>query len=299
MKSADKLHLRANGLELTVLPARGALVSSIIRANKELLYLSQNFDKRASSWPDGGMALLFPFSGRVYKDEVAGEYAIGDKNYHMPIHGFAYGLEWDVKNASSSLVELQLASNEVTRSLYPWDFVADYNISLDDKCIDLELSVTNLGGLGHQHPLPLYPGLHPFFNVDHGLFELNISDIESKYDVTPAGKVGKRREFPEQITFSGADEESSNSIISHKTASKVSFKSDGVNFTLSSENAKYTVLWSGSKQDYQCVEPWSGLPDAITYTRLGLPDQGRHPFSCQTVAQGESSSHRFRMMFAN
>jgi galactose mutarotase-like enzyme len=62
------LLLKTKASRATVLPQRGGLVSSLYlgSAGRDLLWLPQNFDETASSWPGGGLPLLFPFAGRVW-----------------------------------------------------------------------------------------------------------------------------------------------------------------------------------------------------------------------------------------
>lgn len=292
MSSPKKVSLNNQNITVSVLPERGALISSIVTSGTEILFKDAAFDSKASSWPSGGIPVLFPFAGRVFNGPVQGEYLIEGKIHRMPIHGFAYGVEWKTLKEEADKVVLELRASEASKALYPWEFTLIYTIKVNESSVHTELEVTSNGYCGEIETkellMPVSPGFHPYFMVLEQQMHVTPNELITKYDVTGTGAIGKDREVEAEEVFKTSDKELKSSILSHARSFKHKVKTGNLEYSLSSPEAKYTVLWTDSDQEFQCVEPWAGIPDSIGFTALGTDKEAVHPFSCQLLKKGES-----------
>ena len=119
MSEVHCLTLQNQSISVKILPKRGALVSSLIVRDKEVIHQAEDFDVEATSWPSGGIPVLFPFAGRVFNGPVQGEYLIDGEVYRMPIHGFVYGVEWEVSEQTETKAVMTFSASDVTKALYP------------------------------------------------------------------------------------------------------------------------------------------------------------------------------------
>lgn len=291
MRNPETIFLKQSGIEVSVIPSRGALISSIKFEGNEVLFCDPELDLEASSWPSCGVPVLFPFAGRVFKDGIQGSYMVRDKDYNMPLHGFGYGLPWDVLEKSESSVCLELMGSDLTAALYPWNFRAILKLSISERKLKSSIEVQNLGYSGSETekvPMPCYPGVHPYFAVYSDKFNISLEGNNRRFDVTGTGSIGKDREMNQSETLTLETEYLRNAIIEHKDNSNVKIETSGLSYNLTSKASKYTVLWSGDQKKYQCVEPWTGVPDAASFSKLGTELEGKHPLSAPLINEGES-----------
>jgi galactose mutarotase-like enzyme len=100
--------------------------------------------------------LLFPIVGRLANDEMRHQ----GKTYRMTQHGFARDSRFAWVERSENRCTLALEDSEATRALYPFAFRLTAGYAIDDRGLDLSLSVINTGG----DTLPVSLGGHPAFN---------------------------------------------------------------------------------------------------------------------------------------
>ena len=217
--------LENTNLKLDVYPGRGGLISSITYQNDPILFMQEGFDVTASSWPGCGLPLLFPFSGRVFYEQKQGQYFVNGQVYNMPIHGFGFGIEWQVKKVDQNQILLGLRSSEASLAIYPWNFDCEYAISIDEHSINFLLTVKNLGFINsdktEDSPLmPVYPGIHPYFLTNKTPFEIVPKGLETMLDVTGLGEVGKSRELATDMQFDLSSAYSKNNIWVHSNYSE-------------------------------------------------------------------------------
>jgi len=130
-----------HGVEATVTPRAGGEISSLrVRWQGrwvETLYRAMEFAEPEAGWR-GRAPLLWPAVGRNYvpedvervkalgEDLAACSYALHGRIFHIPCHGFARDLPWDLVScgvgADSAWCECRLCANGITRAMYPFDF---------------------------------------------------------------------------------------------------------------------------------------------------------------------------------
>ena len=123
------------------------------REQKPLLFLSGKSHFEANKPIRGGLPICFPWFGPRAGDSAA------------PVHGFARLLSWDLVETKqlpdgSVNVALELRSSDATRTSWPFDFVARYQVNVG-KALELTLRVTN----GSKQPFTFEEALHTYLAV--------------------------------------------------------------------------------------------------------------------------------------
>ena len=128
----------------------GAEMTRIAKKGKEYLWCGD-----AQYW--GRHApILFPIVGKVYD----GKYRIKGKEYGLPQHGFARDMDFELKEQGREEVTMELASNEETKSRYPYPFVLSAAYRLDGGRIAVRWTVENRTETVMDYQI----GAHPAFN---------------------------------------------------------------------------------------------------------------------------------------
>ena len=238
-------------ISIEVYPEKGGTISSLRHLGSEILYCDiENI--LSSERPKCGIPILFPCCGRTNENKVL----FGDKEYPMPIHGFAHLLPWKVvaKNLAN-ITTLKLSSSEDTKQYFPYDFVAYISYELIENSLKIKFTVKNTG----NNPMPFVLGFHPYFEMDQMEDIIVFIDGLDLIDY----KTGDRIYYAHPITFHGDDEITyiyerpcaPIVIQNKKLEKKIILKSD--------EYFSKVVLWKGSNSKFVCVEPWGAMPNAL------------------------------------
>ena len=192
------LLLQSEGSSCVVLPERGGLISSLklhdpeSESARELLWMPEGFSAEESSWPGGGIPLLFPFAGRVWHHGQIYQYGLGADVFPMPIHGFAYASTWQVLATSKKTATLSLHPNAATTVLYPFAFEVRLTIDLSRNSVKLTCDVAHSASAPSNQLMPVALGWHPYFRLPNKSIETKVLVPARKYHtVTPVGAAGK------------------------------------------------------------------------------------------------------------
>ncbi|CAM3746427.1 aldose epimerase [Marinicrinis lubricantis] len=230
-----------------VCPERGGIITSYGVQGKELLYL----DKQTFYDPDanirGGIPILFPISGQL----IQGQYEWEGKTYAMKNHGFARNLPWEVvstSNEGQASVLLRLRSSDITRASFPFEFELQFTYILKDGKLTIDQTYHNRS----EQPMPMYPGFHPYFEVDRKAIA---------YDTDAARYLDYNDEL--EKTFSGTLDLTGlveSTVFLDASRRHISFQPfanepEKIHLHYGSE-FKYVVLWSVEGKPFVCVEPW-------------------------------------------
>lgn len=276
-----KLELQtAGGSRATLLPERGGLLSSLALKSadgmsRDVLWLSHQFDLRESGWPAGGMPLMFPFAGRVFHGLTPFQYELAGKIWQMPLHGFAYAHKWRVVAADDRTAVLSLHTSDASRQLFPFDFDLKVKYTLNDTSLLIDTEVSCLGAHSPLAPrMPMALGWHPYFYLPKWQGSVDATarlqtSAQIQLPVTAIGGAGKPTAFPgsslpdHQVLHQA---HLSNLILGDLKSDQalVEFPASGYAIALGWDPSyRYLVLWTQSGQEFHCVEPWMGLPDAL------------------------------------
>jgi galactose mutarotase-like enzyme len=256
-----------------VLPARGAVLSSLALEGpdgsaQETLWTPPGFPPAGSGFPGGGAPWLFPFAGRVFCDGQPFRYRLGGIVRDMPLHGFAYACPWRVTARSATSVTTVLEASEPSRAVYPFDFRFEVTLTLARSELAVELLVRHVRPHTPASPrMPVALGWHPYFAAPAG--SRLATSARAEVRVTPQGGAGKSAPLAAGLTRDLAEPHWGNLILADhgETSATLLLPEAGRAVRVSWRHApemRYVVLWTREGEPFHCIEPWMGLPDAVT-----------------------------------
>lgn len=240
------MELVAGKARATLVPERGALISSWTVAGEERLYMDPATLADASKNVRGGIPVLFPSPGKLTNDR----YARGS----MKQHGFGRTLPWEVVSSSPDRATLRLRANGETRAQYPWEFTASLTFSLGERSLRIDQEV--VAG-NNAEPMPFGFGFHPYFAVP--VAEKRVTRIETS----------ATRAFDNvhkvNIDLHGIDlaaGEVDLHLLDHDCSSSALTWFYKVIID-ASEDYRRWVIWTLPDKPFVCLEPWTCGGDAL------------------------------------
>ncbi len=239
-----------------VVSTRGAELQSVTNGEREYLYHG-NFD-----WT-GRAPLLFPFAGRLSEDM----YTIDGATYHLPQHGFARHMTFQVASASENSVTLVLRDDETTRENYPARFRLYATYTLEDNRLHASVRAVNRG----ENTMYFAFGNHEAFvsSPDKSRYTLVFDKPEAllALDAVDGCLTGGGIDLGREVTRLPLRSEyftDSATLIFGGLASRCVTLNDGetpvLRLLFDTENL---LIWCRSPESpYLCIEPWTNLPDA-------------------------------------
>jgi galactose mutarotase-like enzyme len=270
-----------------ILPSRGALISKLRFADgDDVLWLPKNFDPTASSWPGGGLPFLFPFAGRVRHQGELYKYAVEGHVFSMPLHGFSWASHWTLISSTKNSATLKLASSELTKANYPYEFELKMTMTLDETSLLVVVHITHqqFSKKTTMSHMPVAVGWHPYFALLEQTGRLTIP-AKTAFAVTQEGMAGPSMPVEGHLgkmPWVLPKSELQSLILGDLDQSFAEIKRarDTVLLkTTPTDVMKYVVTWTNEPQSFICVEPWMSKPDAVA-----------HPTGCRWLAPGESLS---------
>ena len=252
---------------VTIVPARGALVTHFRVAGRELLYLDETTLRDPKKNVRGGIPILFPSPGKLEGDR----FERGGVRGAMRQHGFARELPWEVTAVSerdAAQATLTLVPTQATRGAFPYDFRMSITFALAAARLRMDVRVENAG----SRTMPFAFGIHPYFLV---------ADKEHARIATKATKAFDNVK-KEVVPFRGFDlraPELDLHLLDHgSTQSSLAWK-DGSRVAIrgSSELTRW-VVWTVHGKDFVCLEPWTAPANALNTgeSLIEVPPQGSH-----------------------
>ncbi len=254
----------AGGSSVELFPGRGALVTSFRVGGRELLYLDASTLHDLSKNVRGGIPILFPAPGKLDHDE----WRQGGHRGSMKQHGFARNLAWTVEKtgvAPSPFATLSLASSDVTRAQYPWDFQATFTFVLRGPSLRVEQTIANTGG----ERMPFGIGFHPYFGVSdkaHARIDTRATRAFDNVTKTEVPFEGFELTAPELDIH----------LLDHGSTASALHLPDGSRIDVAgSSSFTHFVVWTLAGKDFVCLEPWTMPGNALnTGDRLLWLDPG-------------------------
>jgi galactose mutarotase-like enzyme len=248
-------------------PTRGGMVTRFIVGDTSVLYLDPETLKDPTKNVRGGIPVLFPIAGRLPDDR----YAIDGKTYTMKQHGFARTMPFAIVDQATdggARLGLGLSPNAMTRAQYPFDFRLAMTYVLSEGRLVVHTRVTNVGA----EPMPLSPGLHPYFQ----LADRNKATARVVTDATQAwdNHAGALVALREPIDL-GADVVDLH-VLDHwpRTVRLVRPQDRDLELALGVPD-RVLVVWTERGRDFVCVEPWTARGGALADgTAVRIPPGG-------------------------
>jgi galactose mutarotase-like enzyme len=252
---ALRLEDEATGSVVGLAPARGGMVTRFSVGGVPVLFLDETTLADPSKSVRGGIPILFPIAGKLPDDR----YQAAGRTFSMKQHGFARNLTWTVLDESTSdgaSVTLGLAASEATRQMYPFEFALRFTYRLRGDVLTIEQHFENHG----DTPMPLHPGLHPYFFVPDATKE----QVRLDTDATRALDNRTGREVPVTLPIELAGREVDLFLLDHHPRETILHRPGmpGVRIAFGPEQS-LLVVWTLPGRDFVCIEPWRTRPGAL------------------------------------
>lgn len=248
----------------------GAEVKRVYHLGHEIDYL---WDSNPSFWAKSS-PILFPIVGRLAKNQ----YLYDGKSYSLPQHGFARDLEFELVEQESDTVWFELKANDVTREMYPFDFVLRIGYVLEDETLAVKWQVLN----HNEEVMPFSIGAHPAFSTkltsddEYSDYYLHFETNEGISTYLFDNETGRVYEEKEQIIdklkllplSKELFEEYPTLIIENEAAITLGCYNHEREVVVRFDGFPYVGIWSpinalGEIADFVCIEPWYGVADTV------------------------------------
>ncbi|NYH98097.1 aldose epimerase [Cupriavidus plantarum] len=266
----DLLRIGAGDSYLLLAPEHGGRLVRWVHRGEDILYWPDNADWTRVAKVRGGNPLLFPFIGRHFVDGEAGKWRDADGVVRdMPQHGFARDVLFTVSEASDDAVTLMLTPSAATEDVYPFAFTFAVIYRLDDQGLQAVMRITNRGNTA----LPWYAGHHFYFRVPH------TARAASRLHLPAAPRVRQTADGGLTPPESGASQYALDDTRLQDTFHVLASPRQECSLVIKRPDAPprtirlsltATCPWHAittwtelPTSDFYCVEPWTGLPNAI------------------------------------
>jgi len=205
--------------------------------------------------------VLFPIVGTL-KNNL---YQYNGVEYHLPRHGFARDLEFELIDKSENSVTFSLMASEETRKVYPFDFELQIIYTLEDKSLNIKYKVINKS----KSQIPFSIGAHPAFalsgdfenyslefekeeSLEYYLLENDLISNKTKKLEAENGTLSLNYELFENdaLIFKSLQSNAVTILENLNPIVKVSF-----------EDFPSLGIWTKSNSPFLCIEPWFGYSD--------------------------------------
>src|ERR1700722_1244954 len=201
-----RLEDESTGSFVLLAPARGGMVTRFVAGAEPVLFLDETTLADPGKSVRGGIPILFPIAGKLPGDR----YEVGGRTFPMKQHGFARDLPWAVLDESTTdgaSGTPGLEPPHATRAPYPFEFALRYTYRLRGGVLSIEQRFENRG----DTPMPLHPGLHPYFRVP----DASKSGVRIDTDATRALDNRTGREVPVTLPIELAGREVDLFLLDH------------------------------------------------------------------------------------
>jgi galactose mutarotase-like enzyme len=236
---------------VAIAPARGGMVTRFDVADVPVLFLDAASLVDETKNVRGGNPVLFPSPGPLAGDQFARQGRSGS----MKQHGFARQRAWSVVATAPHEVTLELASDDATRALFPWDFVARLRYALAGTTLTVETHVENRGGSA----LPFALGFHPYFAIrdaDKARAKIPTNATRAYDNVT---KTTIDVTGPIDLTQKEVDLH----LVDHTPSSATLDRGDDRIVVSGDAAFGRWVVWTLAGKDFVCLEPWTAAANAL------------------------------------
>ncbi len=277
-----RTHVIRAGDDVAEFGRNGLLSSWCVGLNQSqwsVLYPPYQQPSLIPDWPSGGCPILYPWAGRVWSDDQMGDFEFNGRKGHSAIHGYAYLRTQQLEHRTTDSLTFVLEGAPDTS--FPWRNLTKITYTLSKRRLEIEISTCNLD----QTAMPIAPGIHPFFDLGVASEWCVTIPAKKAYAVTDRGLAGQERSIiiedrpcsdPELQSLILGELKSNSATLQHTLSGRT------IDIEWVSDQSKFVVLWVNSEAGYFCLEPWSGLPDAV-HNGQGL----------QCLASGETKTFHY------
>ena len=223
--------------------------------------------------------VLFPLVGKVWNNE----YRVDGKVFQLGQHGFARDMDFEpVPQENPEMMSFRLASDEHTRSLFPYDFELTVEFELDGNTVTKRDIVRNTGSVPMyymigNHPAFLYRDFDPEDKIHGYACYYNGSQLLRNMMLSPLTEHGALKHVKtifnvpagvQELKASTFDDDALVFENSQITLVVLLDKEQEPYLAVNIPAAQTLGIWSakGKNAPFVCIEPWNGLTDPEGFT---------------------------------
>ena len=265
--------------EVIVAPVRGGMVTRFRIGDDEILFLDQATLRDHSENVRGGIPVLFPIAGRLTNDR----FDLNGESISMKQHGFVRNIPWritetDTKDAAA--IALAVEHSESTLATWPFRFRLRFRYELRDGALIIHQRYENLD----DRPMPIHPGLHPYFRVDD--WRKREARVITRATRALDNRTGLLMTPLPPIDLGAGEIDLQ--LLDHAQPGISFQRPDGTIIALSySDPATVIAVWTLPSRGFVCIEPWTRQADALNRgDALVVPSGGAHEATLKISREG-------------
>ncbi|WP_125722909.1 aldose 1-epimerase family protein [Flavobacterium ustbae] len=251
---------------MTTTISNSILTASIKHAGAELFSIKDNqnneyiWEGNPDFWGKHS-PVLFPIVGTLKNNA----YKINEKEYHLPRHGFARDMEFNLIEKAENKAIFSLKSSEKTLQKYPFEFELQLIYTLTENSLELEYKVINNG----KEKMPFSIGAHPaialpddfenyafqfekeenlkYYLLENDLISSQTKILETKNNIVPLNYDLFKNDA---LIFKILKSKSLTILNNAKPYVKVDYN-----------DFPSLGIWTKENAPFVCIEPWLGYSD--------------------------------------
>lgn len=245
------------------------ITAQIKHSGAELFSLKNNKTNKEYIWEGNSefwgkhSPVLFPIVGMLKNNR----YYIDNTEYHLPRHGFARNMIFELINKTESSATFSIQSSTETLKVYPFEFELHICYTLDVKNLNIEYKIINK----NKFKMPFSIGAHPalalignfenyaieFEKEEHMVYSLledNLISNETKILESQEKKVPLNYKLFENDAL----------IFKSLKSKKLSILKNSVPLLkIHFQSFPHLGIWTVKNAPFICIEPWFGYSDSI------------------------------------
>jgi len=242
----------------------------------------------------GHAPILFPIVGALRH----GRYRIGEREWHLPKHGFARTSRFDLAAKGPDFARFGLMDSAETLAVYPFPFVLVIEFRIEGDTLHMKAMVANRG----EAPLWFSFGFHPAFAwpLPGGAAKLDHRVVFAEEEAEPIRRIdgpsglllAERFDTPvagRELAPDAALFEADALIWDRLASRSATFGAEGGGrLEIAFPDTPMLGVWQKPGADFLCIEPWQGIGDPIDW-------DGDFRFKPGVVELEAGASRTFRM----
>ncbi len=207
--------------------------------------------------------ILFPIVGTLKNNS----YHYEGKEYHLPRHGFAREMEFELIEKSENSATFSLTSSMETKKVFPFDFELQICYSLEESKLNIDYKVIN----NNDSILPFSIGAHPAFALPKPFEEYTLLFEHTETLTSYQLENDLLSDTTEIIEMQDNEVPISYSLFKKDALIFKELKSKNITILENKipllcvrfDNFPNLGIWTKNNAPFLCIEPWLGYSDTI------------------------------------